>query len=136
MLSIPYTLLIPRFFSSYNPFSAMCCVIQSCYLSFPDCFGCESMGSLCCLEAECLSCKCVSKDPKICCIFNKTDCVCVKPQTCISGMFQFFISDFRCAFPCNEKVPCMCSALPFCVACVRWKFKVMWFAKMEDIVKE
>ena len=113
----------------------MCCVISSCYLTFPDCFGCESAGSLLCLESECLTCKCVSKDPKICCIFNRTDCVCVKPTTCVSGMFQFFFLDSRCAFPCNDKVPCICSVLPFCVACVRWKFKVMWFAKMEDIVK-
>ena len=104
--------------------------MQSCFLTFPDCFGCESAGSLLCFEAECLTCKCVSRILKFA-VFSIKKRVCQANNVC--GMMQFFFFDFRCAFPCNEKVPCVCSALPSCRMCSMGRRYVV--CKMEDIIK-
>lgn len=143
--------------SDLIPCCSMCCIITSCYLTFPDCFGCESSSAVCCLESECITCKCISKDPRICCVFSRSDCVCAKPTTCIRGSNQAFCLDCRCACPCDENVPCVLGLLPFCVCCVRslpfflspitqhlhtltcilfarWRPKVLWCAKIKDII--
>lgn len=114
----------------------MCCVIESCFLTFPECFGIESKSVCCCLSIDALLCKCVSKDPKICCIFQRTDCVCISPSTCIKGVNQCCCFDSRCAFPCDKDVPCIVSLLPFCTCCVNWGFKITWCMKIGDMLKK
>jgi hypothetical protein len=121
-------------------FSAMCCVLQSCFFVFPDCIGIESKSLCCCLEAECITCSCVSRDPKMCCIFNRSDCVCVSPSTCIAGKNRICCLDARCSFPCSEENPCVLGLCPFCVCCVctnkcALTTKIMWCAKLQDILK-
>lgn len=92
------------------PISAMCCTITSFYCKMPECWGCSSEGTICCIEEEMKCLKCVdsaSNEDQKCCILQEAGCYCVKPQTCVQMTQQTFCLDSRCALPCTDKVPCM-----------------------------
>ena len=89
---------------------ACCCTICSCYPKFPECIGCHQKNVVACLEFEAVMCKTGRTEGSLCmCI--KQECEIVKPTTCVKGTSQFFCVDARCAFPCDDEVPCMVSAL-------------------------
>uniref|UniRef100_A0A7S1RLV3 Uncharacterized protein n=1 Tax=Alexandrium catenella TaxID=2925 RepID=A0A7S1RLV3_ALECA len=107
--------------------SACCCGTVSVFTTMPDCCGCKAEGTICCCQVEQACLKCLnprdSEDQK-CCVCFEGGSYCVMPNTCIQDHFQVFCLDTRCAIPCTEKVPCMCTLLPFCVVFADWKFGI------------
>merc|ERR1712224_64294 len=55
----------------------------------------------------------------VCCDGGK---YCVMPSTCVQLQQQVFCLDARASFPCSEKVPCMCTALPGMLLFVNYGF--------------
>mmetsp|Transcript_150783 Transcript_150783/g.420301 ORF Transcript_150783/g.420301 Transcript_150783/m.420301 type:complete len:153 (-) Transcript_150783:86-544(-) len=106
-----------------------CCSFSSLYLKFPDCIGCKTEGICCCFQIEQAACKPLCTDAgagneegKLCVCFEGGT-YCVMPSTCIQEQQQFFCIDSRCAFPCHDKVPCVCTLCPFLVLFADWGFK-------------
>jgi hypothetical protein len=82
-----------------------CCCINSMYCTFPDCLGCYNNSTYCCFEQRAKCCKPHSDAGKICiCVAN--DCNCIYPTTCCKSISQTCCVDSRCAFPCDDDVPC------------------------------
>lgn len=100
--------------------NACCCTIGSLFCKMPDCIGVKSEGKCLCISGEMAACKPVAEknDEGVCCICTEAGQYCVQPDTCIMGQAQYFCLDYRCAFPCNEKVPCVCA---FCFLVVHPK---------------
>jgi len=97
---------------------AMCCISMNLYCKWPDCCGCYSKGQMVCLELESLACK-VGVNKGSLCMCCKQEFECIVPTTCIKMTSQFFCLDQRCAFPCDDEVPC---AVAFCglTICRNW----------------
>lgn len=106
--------------------SAMCCSICGLFLQMPQCLGGKCSGSCLCLQIEESCCKIIGaeNEDKICCVCCDGGTYCVKPKTCVEMQEQFFCIDSRCAFPCTEQVPCICTLLPGCVVCASKKVKI------------
>jgi len=118
------------------PFYSACCVIESCYCKFPDCIGCMANETCLCVQQKCACCKPVTEKSEdgICCICNKNACNVIMPSTCCSGEAQACCLDYRGAFPCNKKTPCLVGCC-FIHCFAEWKFvgcKVC--AKVGDLV--
>lgn len=94
------------------PIFGLCCCLSSCYCpenNYQMC-GCMTQGVLCCMEQESYCCKVAEKDEDIC-LCTKATCTCIKPTTCVKGANQCFCCDSRCAFPCDDDVPCLFNLL-------------------------
>ena len=52
------------------------------------------------------------------------------------GVNQRCCCDSRCAFPCDEDVPCVYSLLPFCTCCVNGECNVACCATINDVLKK
>jgi len=118
------------------PYYSCCCVIESFYCKFPDCIGCTNNETLLCCQQKCACLKPVTEKSEdgICCIVNKNNCNIVMPTTCFSATTQCCCFDYRAAFPCNKKVPCLVGVC-FVHCFADWKFvgcKVC--AKVGDLV--
>ena len=94
------------------PICAVCCVICSCYLNSPDCIGYYTKGVCACAEVEWLCCK-PGKAENSVCICAKAEIEFIKPSTCLKMNCQECCLDSRCAFPCDEEVPCIIALLGF-----------------------
>jgi hypothetical protein len=84
---------------------AMCCIVNSLYCKWPACIGCHSKGQCTCLELESVFCK-VGVNKGSLCMCCKQEFECMVPTTCVKMTSQMFCFDQRCAFPCDEEVPC------------------------------
>lgn len=108
-------------------------MFNSCYCpenNYQMC-GCMSKGVVCCLEQESLCCKVSEKEEDYCLCF-KASCTCIKPTTCIKGTSQEFCCDSRCAFPCDEEVPCILN-LFFFNCCYKYQCSAGCCKKMIDL---
>eukprot|EP00622_Pseudochattonella_farcimen_P006336 FR742126.1.p1 GENE.FR742126.1~~FR742126.1.p1 ORF type:complete len:193 (+),score=27.19 FR742126.1:2-580(+) len=86
------------------------CVLCNIYTKFPACLGCHSKGQLICMEIESVMCK-VGVNEGSLCMCCKGEVECLKPTTCIKMSEQCFCIDMRCAFPCDDEVPCILTIL-------------------------
>ena len=91
---------------SLRVFAGLCCSTCSLYTAWPNCCGGVFDGEVLCIQGKSTCCKPSSKEG-IWCIFLDSEFVCRKPTTCCGFQSQFFCVDQRCAFPCNDKVPCV-----------------------------
>ena len=53
------------------------------------------------------------------CMCVKSELECIKPTTCIKMTEQCFCLDCRCAFPCDDEVPCALTVLGL-TCCLNW----------------
>lgn len=97
---------------------AMCCMITGWDFTWPQCWGCGLDGVFICCKTNTVCCKLMderkSEDGKM---FTCMDggCFLVQPKTCCQLQDQCCCLDSRCAFPCTEQVPLICTCLPCCV---------------------
>jgi hypothetical protein len=122
-----------------RPFLGMCCELSTCYLSFPGCCQAYQKTDCLCIELESLCCK-----PLCCnetkshksslCVFQKAHFYLVSPSTCCKSIVQLFCLDNRCAFPCDEDVPCLFLPLPFCSLFANWNMHIDCCAKVKDMI--
>lgn len=119
-------------------YRAQCCVIQSCFVQYPQCIGCFGKDFCCCLEGFFAACKPLFLAPdrskkNILCLTQKLRYYVVgfKPQ--IKSESQMCCRDSRCAFPCDDDVPCLCSYL-FLTCCVNFKPHFACFSSLKDII--
>lgn len=87
-------------------FSACCCCITSCYCVAPKCISGYSKGVFMCFEIESLLCQPGQREGSLCTCF-RGEVECIRPYTCAKISQQICCCDMRCAFPCDEEVPCM-----------------------------
>jgi hypothetical protein len=104
-------------------YSANCCTIDSLYCVFPECLGCYSKQTNCCIEQELIAYKAMCCTPEkekksLMCIVAKQSCNIIRPTTCVKQVNQCCCCDSRVAFPCDEEVPCIYMPMPFCTCCV------------------
>eukprot|EP00931_Biecheleriopsis_adriatica_P027319 TRINITY_DN16454_c0_g1_i2.p1 TRINITY_DN16454_c0_g1~~TRINITY_DN16454_c0_g1_i2.p1 ORF type:complete len:153 (+),score=26.48 TRINITY_DN16454_c0_g1_i2:99-557(+) len=124
------------------PITAYCCCIGSCYCTWPECIGCVSEGTfLCCVESM-TACKPVKQGEnnpnKVCCLCARSDIYLKPPDTCVACKGHTCCIDERCAMPCNEDVPCLCTFLGL-TCCYKWKCHVACchkISQMEEAVGE
>merc|ERR1712072_353004 len=50
-----------------------------------------------------------------CCVCWEGGYFCIKPKTCCQEQIQYCCIDYRCALPCTDEVPCLCTCCPFLV---------------------
>jgi len=120
------------------PCIANCCVIQSCFVQYPQCIGCFGKDFCCCVEGFFTACKPLFLSPdrtkkNILCLTQKTRYYVVgfKPQ--IKSESQMCCRDSRSAFPCDDDVPCLCSYM-FLTCFVNFKPHFACFSSLKDIV--
>uniref|UniRef100_A0A7S1EYT9 Uncharacterized protein n=1 Tax=Noctiluca scintillans TaxID=2966 RepID=A0A7S1EYT9_NOCSC len=113
-----------------------CCVVTSIFCKTPDCFGCKNESLVCCWQCESACCKPAGKDnlDHKACICYEGGNYCVRPTTCCQCQSQECCIDYRCAFPCTDKVPCIFTILPFCVCGADWGLKIVCCKKGGDII--
>ena len=87
-------------------FAACCCTVTSCYCNFPKCVSGYQKGVVMCCEAEALCCQPGQVKGSLCKIYQG-ECECIRPYTCCKEGCQLCCLDTKCAFPCDEEVPCM-----------------------------
>lgn len=119
-------------------FSAFCCTVSSCFCQFPQCLGSSAKSECLCCAEDIICCKpqcCDSnrQDQDACCVLQKGACWLQMPTTCCKGIFQNCCLDTRTAFPCDNDVPCLWTALPFCTCCVNFGCKCMCCATIEQM---
>ena len=93
-----------------------CCSISSLYMDFPACLGGVVKGQCLCYEMDFKCCKSLdsaSNDGR-CCALMQGGYFCKSPETCVQNVNQCFCLDSRCALPCTDDVPMICTLLPFC----------------------
>jgi len=115
---------------------ACCCSICGFMFQYPECIGVKQEGTCLCLQCEESCCKIIKEESedKICCICCDGGSFVVMPSTCMQFTETCFCIDSRCAFPCTEKVPCICTLLPGMVLFASKEFKFGCFPLVEDIV--
>jgi hypothetical protein len=64
---------------------------------------------------------------------NNGGLYCVQVTTLCQSQSTICCIDSRCALPCTEKVPCICTCLPGLVCCVSQKVKIKCCAKVKDL---
>lgn len=120
------------------PCSGSCCSIDSCYLKYPDCIGCFSRGHFCCVDGSSTSCKPIfldenRKNKDLLCLVSKGHRYCVPFKFGCWSEEQCFIRDSRCAFPCNEQVPCLLSTC-FITCCVNFQVDIKIAATLAELL--
>eukprot|EP00930_Biecheleria_cincta_P035216 TRINITY_DN24234_c0_g1_i1.p1 TRINITY_DN24234_c0_g1~~TRINITY_DN24234_c0_g1_i1.p1 ORF type:complete len:293 (-),score=42.97 TRINITY_DN24234_c0_g1_i1:252-1130(-) len=115
--------------------SAMCCSICGFFLKMPECLGGKCQGVCLCCQIEESCCKVIKaeNEDKICCVCCDGGSYLVIPKTCVEMQEQFFCIDSRCAFPCTDNVPCICTCLPGCVVCASKEVKIACCPLVGDI---
>mmetsp|Transcript_79584 Transcript_79584/g.184733 ORF Transcript_79584/g.184733 Transcript_79584/m.184733 type:complete len:150 (+) Transcript_79584:86-535(+) len=116
---------------------ACCCSISSLFCKFPDCLGCKVEGICCCCQVEQGCCKCINPgaaNEQKCVVCLEGGTYCVAPTTCCQEQAQVCFLDVRGAFPCTEKVPCLCTCLPFCVIWADGKCTMQCCKKGSDLI--
>lgn len=119
-----------------RPCCGACCCIGSLFCGFPSCIGCTYQYTLCCCMSKYACCKCLdcSDEHKKCFNCCVGSCYCVKPNKILEGVGQVCCVDARCAFPCTNKVPCICMVLPACTFCADFRVKIACNQKMGEIM--
>ncbi len=117
-----YNILFQANVKDLIPYDSMCCVIRSCYCNFPLCLGCQGDYTCLCIEQSYKSCKPVANDEDILCSFCEGGCYIVPISTCCKSVDQCFCLDSRCAFPCDDDVPCICGSC-FITCCYKFQCK-------------
>jgi len=117
---------------------ACCCSICGFFCQFPQCLGAKMEGSCVCLNCEESCCKVIKEENEagICCICVDGGSYVVMPRTCIEFTETFFCLDSRCAIPCTDKVPCICTFLPGCTLCASKEMNIKCFPKVGDLLKK
>lgn len=87
-----------------------CCGLGSLYCNGKKSCGCQSKGTVICCNGEFDACVPSAEEKLWCTLFNG-DCNCGPPSTCVMLSSRLFCLDQRCAFPCNDEVPCIVNAL-------------------------
>lgn len=98
--------------------SAFCCSITGWSCKWPDCWGLGVDGVFICCKSTMVCCKLMDErtnDEGKMCICSEGGCFIVSPTTCCQQQNQCCCLDTRCAMPCTEKVPMICTCLPCCV---------------------
>jgi len=99
-------------------FQACCCNITGVTCKYPECWGFGVDGICLCIKSNCVVCKLMDErkndEGKM---FTCTEggLFCVKPTTCCQFQEQCCCLDTRCALPCTNDVPMICTLLPCCV---------------------
>jgi len=109
---------------------ALCCTTCNLYCKWPACLGCHTKGGVCCIEIEALMCK-VGVNEGSLCMCCKQEVECLVPTTCIKMTSQMFCVDQRCAFPCDDEVPCTVALLGL-TCCRDWACVCKCFDKLAD----
>ena len=67
------------------------------------------------MQVEGVCCKVGVQEGSLC-MCAKSELECIVPTTCVKMTEQFFCLDCRCAFPCDDEVPCAiaCLGLTIC----------------------
>eukprot|EP00620_Florenciella_sp_RCC1587_P020953 CAMPEP_0182556542 /NCGR_PEP_ID=MMETSP1324-20130603/769_1 /TAXON_ID=236786 /ORGANISM="Florenciella sp., Strain RCC1587" /LENGTH=230 /DNA_ID=CAMNT_0024768447 /DNA_START=82 /DNA_END=774 /DNA_ORIENTATION=+ len=113
---------------------ALCCVSTNLYCTWPGCIGCHQKGDMCCIQIEGVACKVGVTEGSLCmCV--KSELECIKPTTCIKMTEQCFCLDCRCAFPCDDEVPCAVTVLGL-TCCFNWSPKCECGAKLAEDKEE
>lgn len=139
ILRIDTTSLDPYFFDNdLIPFYGLCCVIDSCFLRVPDCYGGHGSGSCLCVHNE-FTCLKPGRNEEEYCIFNDQMTTCVKPKVCCKGAQHIFCLDRRCAFLDLEtsalfdpKFPMLCNFFGLTLF-YKWKFLPLCCKKWKEI---
>lgn len=93
------------------PCFGCCCAICSLYTKIPNCVGVFAKGVCGCCDVEGVLCKpATHKGPKSLLICSKGECELIIPEVCFKFNYQCCCGDSRCAFPCDEEVPCVLAA--------------------------
>ncbi len=75
-----------------TPFMSMCCIITSCYTTFPQCLGAVSENSILCINQKLVLCK-TSKESDAYCKCCLMDCDLAVPSTCCKvGFLHIFLN--------------------------------------------
>jgi len=113
---------------------ALCCIAQNLYCKWPACIGCHQKGDACCIQVEAVCCKVGVQEGSIC-MCAKSEVECIKPTTCLKMTEQVFCFDCRCAFPCDDEVPCAVACLGLTV-CRDWSCICKCFDHVSEEEKE
>lgn len=84
------------------------CCVESCYLQFPQCIGCEQEQECLCIKSAGICCK-PGDMKEVICTCQKGECSIVMPKPYIKCQAQEFCIDARCALPFAPDVPNMCT---------------------------
>jgi len=115
---------------------ACCCSICGFFCQWPQCLGGKMEGKCVCLNVEESCCKVIQEENEagICCICVDGGSYVVMPSTCCQFTETCFCIDSRCALPCTDKVPCICTFLPGCTLCAAWEQNVKCLPKIGDLL--
>jgi len=119
-----------------QPCYGACCLIQSLYCKCPECIGCASDGTVLFCQGRCVSCKmldCKDED-KRCCALCEMNAFWKIPTEIGESKQQCCCVDQRCAIPCNDEVPCLCTLMPCCVVAADMKPGVHCCKNVGDII--
>jgi hypothetical protein len=114
------------------PFMGLCCLFFSCYCKCPECYGCHNEFEACCLEVKAIACKPVSGNPKLTCICFQGSVNCIPCEACCDGKSQICCYDSRCAFPCNQEIPCLCNVCGLTL-CYKWACTPKFMVTFHDL---
>lgn len=118
--------------------SACCCAICGCNCDPQECFGCSESGRLCCCLLNQRYCKCENSKGEDgvdkCFTWSDGGCYIVMPNSCCEAVVQTCCLDSRCALPCTEDVPCICTILPFCTCLANYAVKVDCCKQVHDLI--
>jgi len=110
---------------------ACCCALNSLYLTFPECIGCYTNQTVCCLTWEGVGCK-PSNIEGECCVLQDCNCTIVYPTTCCKGVQQCCCFDQRISFPCDSDVPCAMGYFGL-VCCLEWRPKIACCLSLREL---
>lgn len=105
---------------SLVPIFGYCCSMSS--IQTTNIMGCTEKSVCLCIEAEGEFCTFINDREDACFNCTRQSCTCIQPRTCIKGVSRCFCCDSRCAFPCDDEVPCMLNVC-FINCCYNWKCK-------------
>mmetsp|Transcript_12944 Transcript_12944/g.9376 ORF Transcript_12944/g.9376 Transcript_12944/m.9376 type:complete len:279 (+) Transcript_12944:30-866(+) len=109
--------------SEIIPCSAGYCDFSSFYCKWPECCGIYRKSVCLCLTSEMVAYKpffAIPNLPKqnLLCLCYQGNALCVPIKTCVKSQSQTCCIEYRCAFPCDDEVPCICMPIIFCTCCV------------------
>merc|ERR1712085_89712 len=105
-----------------HPCMGICCCFCSFFCGFPSCIGCNCSETWCCYQYKYVCCKlmdCSDEDSR-CCTLCQGGSYLNAPNKCYEGTCQLCCVDYRAAFPCTKKVPCLWAFLGI-QCCADWK---------------
>lgn len=107
---------------SITPFNAMCCYIESCLCTAPECYSCKFAGEFLCIEESSTCCVVESRaESRNCCICNQSSVKLIECETCCQGIHQSCCLRQRYALPINHEVPCICT-ICYITCCADFNF--------------